>query len=191
MPKESLPIIHFESQEDWEAWLQENYETSGGIWIKLAKKDSGIESVSRQEALDIAICYGWIDGQTASVDDNFWMQRFTRRRPKSKWSKINCQKATELIAQGKMKARGLEEVESAKQDGRWDKAYDSQRTMTVPDDLQKKLDENLRASEFFANLDSKNRYAILYRIHDAKKPETRARRIEKFVAMLNEGKKIH
>jgi uncharacterized protein YdeI (YjbR/CyaY-like superfamily) len=191
MPKESLPIIHFESQEDWEAWLQENYETSGGIWIKLAKKDSGIESVSRQEALDIAICYGWIDGQTASVDDNFWMQRFTRRRPKSKWSKINCQKATELIAQGKMKARGLEEVESAKRDGRWDKAYDSQRTMTVPDDLQKKLDENLRASEFFANLDSKNRYAILYRIHDAKKPETRARRIEKFVAMLNEGKKIH
>jgi uncharacterized protein YdeI (YjbR/CyaY-like superfamily) len=191
MPKENLTIIHFESQEDWEAWLQENYETSGGIWIKLARKESGIESVSRQEALDIAICYGWIDGQAASFDDDFWMQRFTRRRPKSKWSKINCQKATELIAQGKMKAPGLAEVESAKRDGRWDKAYDSQRTMTVPDDLQKKLDENTRASEFFANLDSKNRYAILYRIHDAKKPETRARRIEKFVAMLNEGKKIH
>jgi uncharacterized protein YdeI (YjbR/CyaY-like superfamily) len=191
MPKENLPIIRFESQEDWEAWLQENYEASGGIWIKLAKKESGIESVSRQEALDIAICYGWIDGQAASFDDNFWMQRFTRRRPKSKWSKINCQKATELIAQGKMKAPGLEEVESAKRDGRWDNAYDSQRTMTVPDDLQKKLDENPRAIEFFANLDSKNRYAILYRIHDAKKPETRARRIEKFIAMLNEGKKIH
>jgi uncharacterized protein YdeI (YjbR/CyaY-like superfamily) len=191
MPNENLPIIHFESQEDWEAWLQENCKTSGGIWIKLAKKDSEIESVSRQEALDIAICYGWIDGQAASFDDNFWMQRFTRRRPKSKWSKINCQKATELMAQGKMKARGLEEVESAKRDGRWDKAYDSQRTMTVPDDLRKKLDENPRASEFFANLDSKNRYAILYRIHDAKKLETRARRIEKFVAMLNEGKKIH
>jgi uncharacterized protein YdeI (YjbR/CyaY-like superfamily) len=191
MPKENLPIIHFESQEDWEAWLEENCETSGGIWIKLAKRDSEIESVSRQEALDIAICYGWIDGQAASFDDNFWMQRYTQRRPKSKWSKINCQKATELMALGKMKARGLEEVESAKRDGRWDKAYDSQRTMTVPDDLQKKLDENPRASEFFANLDSKNRYAILYRIHDAKKPETRARRIEKFVAMLNEGKKIH
>jgi uncharacterized protein YdeI (YjbR/CyaY-like superfamily) len=191
MLKKSLPIIHFESQEDWEAWLQKNHATSDGIWIKLTKKSSKIKSVSRPEVLDIAICYGWIDGQTASIDDNFWMQRFTRRRPKSKWSKINCQKATELIAQGKMKAPGLKEVESAKQDGRWDKAYDSQRNIAVPDDLQKKLNENHRAREFFGNLDSKNRYAILYRIHDAKKPETRARRIEKFVAMLNEGKKIH
>jgi uncharacterized protein YdeI (YjbR/CyaY-like superfamily) len=191
MLKEGLPIIHFKSQEDWEAWLQKNHATSDGIWIKLAKKNSKIKPVSRQEVLDIAICYGWIDGQAASLDDNFWMQRFTRRRPKSNWSKINCQKATELIAQGKMKAPGLKEVELAKQDGRWDKAYDSQRTMTVPYDLQKKLDENPRAGEYFANLDSKNRYAILYRIHGAKKPETRARRIEKFVTMLNEGKKIH
>jgi uncharacterized protein YdeI (YjbR/CyaY-like superfamily) len=191
MLKEGLPIIHFESQEGWEAWLQKNHATSDGIWIKLAKKGSKIESVSRQEALDVAICYGWIDGQAASFDDSFWVQRFTRRRPKSNWSKINCQKVTELIAQGKMKAPGLKEVESAKQDGRWDRAYDSQSNMTVPDDLQKKLDENPRAREFFANLDSKNRYAVLYRIHDAKKPETRARRIEKFVTMLNEGKKIH
>jgi uncharacterized protein YdeI (YjbR/CyaY-like superfamily) len=191
MLKKGLPITHFESQKDWEAWLQKNHTTSGGIWIKFAKKSSVIDSVSHQEALDTAICYGWIDGQTASFDDNFWLQRFTRRGPKSKWSKINCQKATELIAQGKMKAPGLKEVELAKRDGRWDKAYDSQRTMSVPDDLLKKLDESPRAHEFFANLDSKNRYAILYRIHDAKKPETRARRIEKFVTMLNEGKKIH
>jgi uncharacterized protein YdeI (YjbR/CyaY-like superfamily) len=191
MPKDSLPIVHFESQEDWEAWLQKNHARSDGVWIKFAKKSSMIESVSHQEALDTAICYGWIDGQTASFDENRWLQRFTRRGPKSKWSKINCQKATELIAQGKMKDPGLMEVELAKQDGRWDRAYDSQRNITVPDDLRKKLDENPQAREFFANLDSKNRYAILYRIHDAKKPETRARRIEKFVAMLNEGKKIH
>jgi uncharacterized protein YdeI (YjbR/CyaY-like superfamily) len=191
MVKKSQPIIQFDSQEDWEAWLEKNHATSDGIWIKLAKKNSKINSASRQEVLDTAICYGWIDGQAASIDDSFWLQRFTRRGPKSKWSKINCQKATELIAQGKMKAPGLKEVESAKRDGRWDKAYDSPRNITVPDDLRKKLDENPRASEFFANLDSKNRYAILYRIHDAKKPETRARRIEKFVTMLNEGKKIH
>jgi uncharacterized protein YdeI (YjbR/CyaY-like superfamily) len=191
MLKKSQPIIQFDSQEDWEAWLKKNHATSDGIWVKLTKKSSKTKSVSRQEVLDTAICYGWIDGQAASFDDNFWLQRFTRRGPKSKWSKINCNKATELIAQGKMKAPGLKEIELAKNDGRWDRAYDSQRTMAVPDDLRKKLDENPQASEFFANLDSKNRYAILYRIHDAKKSETRARRIEKFVSMLNEGKKIH
>jgi uncharacterized protein YdeI (YjbR/CyaY-like superfamily) len=191
MLKEGLPIIHFKSQEDWEAWLQKNHATSDGIWIKLVKKGSKIESIARQEALDIAICYGWIDSQAASSDDKFWLQRFTRRGSKSKWSKINCKKATDLIAQGKMKAPGLKEVELAKSDGRWDKAYDSQRNINVPDDLREKLDENPRAREFFASLDSKNRYAILYRIHDAKKPETRARRIEKFVTMLNEGKKIY
>ncbi len=191
MPKKSQPIIQFDSQEDWEEWLQKNHATSDGIWIKLTKKSSKIKSVSRQEVLDTAICYGWIDGQAASIDDNFWLQRFTRRGPKSKWSKINCKKATDLIAQGKMKTPGLKEIELAKSDGRWDKAYDSPRTMAVPDDLRKKLDENPQASEFFANLDSKNRYAILYRIHDAKKPETRERRIEKFVSMLNDGKKIH
>jgi uncharacterized protein YdeI (YjbR/CyaY-like superfamily) len=191
MPKEDLPIIKFTSQKDWEAWLRENHKTARGIWIQLSKKDSGIKSVSLEAALDTAICYGWIDSQKASFDDDFWLQRFTPRGPKSKWSKINCQKATELIAQGKMKAAGLKEIESARQDGRWDKAYESQRNIAVPDDLQKKLDENPRAREFFAGLDSKNRYAILYRIHDAKKPDTRIRRIEKFVAMLNEGKKIH
>jgi uncharacterized protein YdeI (YjbR/CyaY-like superfamily) len=191
MPKDDLPIIHFESPEEWEAWLEKNHTTSGGVWIKLAKKDSGIESISRAAALDTALCYGWIDSQAAPLDGDFWLQRFTRRGPKSKWSKINCQKAMELIAQGKMKVSGLKEIELARQDGRWDKAYDSQRTMAVPEDLQKKLDENPRAHEFFAELDSKNKYAILYRIHDAKKPETRKRRIEKFITMLDEGKKIY
>jgi uncharacterized protein YdeI (YjbR/CyaY-like superfamily) len=191
MLKKDLPIIHFESQRDWEKWLEENHASSGGVWIKFAKKDSGIDSVSYPQALDIALCYGWIDGQKASFDDGFWLQRFTRRGPKSKWSKINCKKATELIASGKMKASGIKEIELARQDGRWEKAYESQSKIAVPDDLQKKLDENPRAREFFADLDSKNRYAILYRIHDAKKPETRLRRIEKFIIMLKEGKKIH
>ncbi len=191
MVKKDLPVIHFESPREWEAWLDENHATSKGLWIKLAKKDSGIASVSYQEALDAALCFGWIDGQKGAFDDRFWLQRFTPRGPKSKWSQINREKANQLAAQGKMKASGLAEVEAAKRDGRWDEAYAGQRTITVPDDLQKKLDENPKAREFFANLDSANRYAILYRIHEAKKPETRAQRIDKFVTMLNEGKKIH
>lgn len=186
-----LPIIHFESPREWEAWLEENHATSKGLWIKFAKKGSGISSVSYQEAVDAALCFGWIDGQSASFDEKFWLQRFTPRGPKSKWSQINRDKAAAFIVQGKMRAAGLAAVEAAKRDGRWDAAYAGQRTITVPDDLQKKLDENPKAREFFAALDSKNRYAILYRIHDAKKPETRARRIDQFVAMLNEGKKIH
>lgn len=189
--KGNLPVIHFESRKEWETWLKKNHADSDGLWIKLSKKDSGIDSVSYQEALDVALCYGWIDGQKGAFDDKFWLQRFTRRGTRSKWSKINREKATELIAQGKMKASGLREVELAKGDGRWDQAYESQRTITVPEDLQQKLDEHPRALQFFTSLDSANRYAILYRIHDAKKPETRARRIEKFVAMLDEGKKLH
>jgi uncharacterized protein YdeI (YjbR/CyaY-like superfamily) len=189
--KNDLPIVHFKSPKEWEAWLKKNHDTSAGLWVKIAKKDSAIKSVSYPEALDVALCYGWIDGQKAPFDGDYWLQRFTRRGSKSKWSKINCQKATDLIAQGKMKAPGLKQVDAAKQDGRWDAAYESHRTITVPDDLQQKLDENPRAREFFATLKGSNRYAILYRIHDAKKPETRAKRIEKFVAMLNERKTIH
>jgi uncharacterized protein YdeI (YjbR/CyaY-like superfamily) len=189
--KQDLPIILFESQEDWEAWLEEHYETSDGLWLKISKKDSGIDSVSYSEALDVAISYGWIDSQKASFTDKFWLQRFTPRRPRSKWSKVNREKATELIEQGKMKPTGLREVELAKQDGRWDEAYDSQRNAIVPDDFQQELDRNPRAQEFFATLNSTNRYVILYRIQDAKKPETRARRIEKYITMLSEQKKIY
>ncbi len=190
-PNEKLLTVQFETLADWETWLEANHMTSGGVWIKLAKKETGVRSVSYAEALDAAICYGWIDGQKASFDDSFWLQKFTRRGPKSKWSKLNREKAMELTAQGRMKPAGLKEVEAAKRDGRWDKAYASQRNMAVPEDLQKRLNENPRAGAFFAGLDSRNRYAILYRIHDAKKPDTRARRIERFVEMLNEGKRIY
>ena len=186
-----LPILPFATRGAWEAWLDEHHAASEGLWLKIAKKDSGIETVSYPEALEVALCYGWIDGQKASFDDRYWLQRFTPRRSRSKWSKVNRQKATELIERGAMKPAGLREVERAKADGRWDAAYDAQSTATVPDDLRRELENNDAAREFFQTLNSANRYAILYQIGDAKKPETRARRIEKFVAMLAERKKLY
>lgn len=189
--KADLPYLHFASQLEWEAWLDENHTSSPGLWLKLARKSSGLASVSYPEALEVALCYGWIDGQKGAGDGIFWLQRFTPRRPKSKWSEVNREKANELIALGKMKPAGLKEVEKAREDGRWELAYKSQRNMPVPADLQEKLDQRPQAREFFVSLNSTNRYAILYRIHDAKKPETRARRIEKFVAMLEERKTLH
>ncbi len=184
-----LPVISFASREAWEAWLRERHATSEGLWLKIAKKGSGIETVSYAQALEVALCYGWIDGQKDKFDDQYWLQRFTPRRPRSKWSKVNRQRATELIQRGEMKPAGLREVERAKADGRWDAAYDAQSTATVPEDLQRELDKNEVAREFFATLTSTNRYAILYQIQDAKKPETRVRRIQKYVAMLSEQKK--
>ena len=189
--KPDLPIVPFASRDAWAAWLDEHHATSDGVWLKIAKKGSGIETVSYAEALDAALCYGWIDGQKASLDERHWLQRFTPRRPRSKWSKVNRQKATELIEKGEMRPAGLREVERAKADGRWEAAYDAQSTATVPDDMRRELEKNHRALEFFSKLDSRNRYAILYRIQDAKKPETRARRIEKYVAMLAEQKKLY
>lgn len=189
--KGDLPVIPFESQQDWDEWLQDYHDTAPGLWLKMAKKSSNIKSLNYQEALDIALRYGWIDSQKAGYDEQFWLQRFTPRRPRSKWSKNNCERVTELIEQGLMKPAGMLEVEQAQQDGRWDKAYESQANITVPDDLQQKLDENPKAQAFFDTLNSANRYAILYQIHDAKRPETRARRIEKYVAMLNEHKKLY
>ncbi len=153
-------------------WLDENAATSKGLWLKIAKKGLSIQSVSYPEAL----CQGWIDGQKASFDERLWLQRFIPRKPRSSWSKVNRQKVTELVQRGKMKPRGLEEVERAKRDGRWDAAYDAQSAATVPDDLRRRLDDNPQASAFFATLDSRNRYAILHRIQEAKKPETRVRR---------------
>ena len=186
-----LPILAFATHGAWEAWLDEHHAASEGLWLKIAKKGSGIETVSYPEALEVALCYGWIDGQKASFDDRYWLQRFTPRRSRSKWSKVNRQKATELIERGAMKPAGLREVERAKADGRWDAAYDAQSTATVPDDLRRELEKNDAAREFFQTLNSANRYAILYQIGDAKKPETRARRIEKFVAMLAERKELY
>jgi uncharacterized protein YdeI (YjbR/CyaY-like superfamily) len=189
--KGDLPVIPFETQGEWEEWLDENHASSPGLWLKLAKVDSGIRSVTYVETVDSALCYGWIDGQKSSYDEQYWLQRFTRRTPRSKWSKRNRERAAELIEQGKMKPAGLHEIERAKRDGRWSAAYDSPKTMEVPDDFKKILAENPTAQAFFAQLDSRNRYAILYQIQNAKKPETRVRRIEKYVKMLNEQKKIY
>jgi len=186
-----LPMIPFASSEAWEAWLEENHATSNGLRIMLAKKGSGLETVSVAEAIEVALCYGWIDSQAEGFDERYWLLRFTPRRPRSKWSKRNRDKATRLIQEGRMKPAGLREVERAMSDGRWDAAYDSPSTATVPEDLQRELDRNEEAKNFFATLDSQNRYAILYRIQDAKKPETRARRIEKYITMLREGRKLH
>ena len=189
--KQGLPIIPFASAPAWEEWLDGHHAASGGLWLKIAKKGSGIETVTYAEALDIALSYGWIDGQKASFDDTYWLQKFTRRGPRSGWSKVNRAKALTLIESGRMKPAGLTAVEKAKADGRWDRAYDSQSTATVPDDLQRELDRNPDAAAFFATLDSTNRYAVLYRIQNAKRPETRARRIETFVEMLAQGEKLY
>ena len=162
---------------------------SEGLWLKIAKKGSGIESVTYDQAVEVALCYGWIDGQVRKFDEDYYLQRFTPRRPRSKWSKVNRKKAMELIERGVMNAAGLREVERAKADGRWDAAYDSPRTATVPADLLRELEKNKQARKFFYELDSRNRYAVLYQIQDAKRPETRARRIAKYVAMLAEHKK--
>ena len=189
--KPELPIIPFASRDAWEAWLEEHHATSDGLWLKIARKGSGLETVSFAEALDVALCYGWIDSQADSFDDRYWLLRFTPRRPRSKWSKRNRARVTKLIEEGRMKPVGLREVERARADGRWEAAYDAQSTATVPEDFRRELEKNEEAREFFATLDSQNRYAILHRIQDARRPETRARRIEKYAAMLREGKKLY
>jgi len=189
--KDDLPITPFASSEHWDAWLVDHHETSKGVWLKIAKKGSGIDTVTYAEALEVALAFGWIDGQKGKFDDAYWLQRFTPRGPRSKWSMINREKALGLIERGAMKPAGLREVERAREDGRWAAAYQSPRGATVPDDLQAALDANDAAREFFGTLSGANRYAILYRIHDAKKPETRARRIEKFIGMLSDRKTIH
>ncbi|HKG16775.1 MAG TPA: YdeI/OmpD-associated family protein [Solirubrobacteraceae bacterium] len=189
--KQDLPVLAFPSRQAWAGWLDEHHESSSGIWLKFAKKGSGIESVSHAEALEEALRHGWIDGQAAKFDEDHWLQRFTPRRPRSRWSRINRDKATELIERGDMKPAGLRQVELARADGRWDAAYEAQSTATVPDDLQRELDRHPAAREAFAALDSRNRYAILYRIQDARRPETRAGRIRRYVAMLEGGETIH
>ena len=186
-----LEIVLFESQDAWEQWLDTNHESSAGVRLKIAKKTSGKASVSYDEALEIALCFGWIDSQKQKFDDDYWLQRFTPRRAKSPWSATNREKAEALIAQGRMRELGLREVELARADGRWDVAYQSQSKMAVPDDLQQALDANDAARAFFETLDSANRYAILYRVTTAKKAETRQNRIAKYVDMLARGEKIH
>ncbi|WP_036326491.1 YdeI/OmpD-associated family protein [Microbispora sp. ATCC PTA-5024] len=186
-----LETLSFPSAAELEAWLAVNHATSAGIWLKLDKKVAGRRSLTYAEALDVALCFGWIDGQKAKFDDEHWLQRFTPRRPGSRWSKVNRDKVTALVNEGRMRPSGLLEIQRAKEDGRWDAAYDGSRTATVPEDLARALAENPAAEEFFATLDSRNRYAVLYRVQDAKKPETRARRIEQYVSMLAEQRKIY
>ena len=186
-----IPSIPFASPAEWEDWLEDNHALSDGVWIRMAKKNAGIESVRYPEVLESALCFGWIDGRREALDERYFLQRFTPRRSRSKWSRINREKAEWLIAEGRMRPAGLAEVERAKADGRWEAAYQGQKSSTVPDDLKRELDARPKAKAFFAELNSQNRYAILYRLQDAKKPETRARRLAKFVAMLEAGETIH
>jgi uncharacterized protein YdeI (YjbR/CyaY-like superfamily) len=188
---DGLPTIPFASDAAWEDWLQDNNAVSDGVWIKMAKKDSGIESVRYPEVLESALCFGWIDGRREALDERYFLQRFTPRRLRSKWSRINREKVERLIADARMRPAGLAEVERAKADGRWEAAYEGQKRITVPDDLQRELDARPNANAFFGELSSQNRYAILYRLHEAKKPETRARRLAKFVEMLEAGEAIY
>ena len=189
--KTGLPILAFASSAEWEAWLEAQPTTSKGVWLKLAKAASGILSVSKQEATDAALCHGWIDGQLDKFDAEHWLIRFTPRRRGGRWSQNNRERALALIKLGRMRPAGMKAIEQAKDAGRWEAAYASQSKATIPEDLQSALDGSSRAKHHFDQLDSRNRYAILYRVQDAKKPETRSQRIEKYVAMLARGETIY
>lgn len=188
---EELPIHLFATPAELEAWLEENHDSSQGVWLKIAKKGAAEPSVTYAEALELALCFGWIDSQKRGFDDQYFLQRFTPRRPRGRWSKIDREKAERLLEAGEIRPAGLAEVEAAKADGRWEAAYEGQRSAKVPPDLQRALEANPAAAAFFESLDSANRYAITYRLEEAKKPETRERRLQKFLAMLERGEKIH
>jgi uncharacterized protein YdeI (YjbR/CyaY-like superfamily) len=186
-----LPVMELASAEAWDKWLAKHHASSPGVWLKIAKKGTGVATVTMPEVIETALCWGWIDGLRHRHDDVYFRQRMTPRKRGSRWSRINRDKAEALIAAGRMQPAGHREVEAARADGRWDAAYSGSRTMTVPDDLTRALRRNAAARRAFEQLDSRNRYAILYRIQDAKRSETRARRIEQFVTMLAEGRTIH
>ena len=186
-----LPILPFANKKKWTDWLTKQHDKSGGIWLKLAKKDSGIASVTYDEALESALCYGWIDGQKKGLDDKYWLQKFTPRAPKSIWSKINTEKVERLIKSGEMMPAGLKAIGAAKKHGRWDAAYASQKNISIPEDFQAALDRHQKAKDFFATLKSAERYSFLFRIQTAKKAETRAKRIQQFIEMLEKNEKFH
>jgi uncharacterized protein YdeI (YjbR/CyaY-like superfamily) len=189
--KDGKPILAFASQVEWEAWLDAEHGCSDGVWLKFAKKGSGVETVVYAEALEVALCFGWIDSQVARLDERFYLQKFTPRRARSKWSRINREKIEELTKRGRMRPAGLEQVERARADGRWDAAYASPATVEMPDDLTAALEASPKAAEFWSGLNKSNRYAIIFQLEDAKKPETRARRLGKFVGMLERGEKLY
>jgi uncharacterized protein YdeI (YjbR/CyaY-like superfamily) len=189
--KKELPTILFADQAAWEEWLEKHHVSSAGVWLKIAKKGTGESSVTYPEALDVALCFGWIDGQKNSFDERFFLQKFTPRGPRSIWSKINRDKVAVLIEAQRMRPAGLAAIEQAKKNGQWAAAYDGFKASEVPPDLQAALDQSPKAKAFFATLKSQNRYAILFRLQTAKKPETRADRLKKFVDMLKKGETIY
>ncbi len=186
-----LPTKLFQSADEWEAWLETNHGRSRGLWLKISKRGAETASLTYAQALEVAILFGWIDGQKGALDATFWLQKFTPRGPKSRWSKANRATAMRLTKEGRMKPAGLAAIESAEADGRWAAAYESQSRASVPPDLQRALASNAAAQSFFETLDSHNRYAILYRIHDARSPETRTKRIAAYVQMLAQGETLH
>lgn len=188
---DDLPLSAFESAATWEAFLEREGAISLGVWLKIAKKGTGVSTVTYSDALDVALCHGWIDSQKGAVDATWFKQRFTPRKPRSKWSRINVARAEALLAAGRMRAAGVAEVDAAKSDGRWAAAYAGARTIEVPPDLRAALDAEPQAAAFFAELDGTNRYAVLYRLHQAQRPETRARRLAQFVDMLRDGRRLH
>jgi uncharacterized protein YdeI (YjbR/CyaY-like superfamily) len=186
-----LPVLQLPDQAAWRGWLADNHEAAAGAWLKFAKKGAPERTVTYAEAVEEALCFGWIDGQARGLDEHFYLQRFTPRRRRSAWSQINRDKATRLIADGRMAPAGLAQVEAAQADGRWDNAYQSPSAATVPDDLQRALDANPRAKEFFATLTGSARYAFLYRLHRVRKPENRAKRIADYIELLSQGKTLN
>jgi len=191
MLHDTYPVKAFKSAVAFEKWLASNHKKANGLWLKIAKAGTGIKTVTHLEALDIALCFGWIDGLRRGLDDEYFVQKFTPRRKKSVWSVINQQKVAQLTRDGRMQQAGLEAIEAAKRNGQWQKAYLSQRNISVPDDFQKALNKNKRAKDFFAKLNSQNRYALLYRLHGVKKEDTKKRKMEEFIKMLENGETIY
>lgn len=187
----SLPIKSFKATHQWRAWLEKNHSKSEGVWLQFFKKDSGRKTITHAEALDEALCYGWIDGQAKSFDEESWLQKFTPRRPKSIWSKKNTENVERLIQAGRMHKAGMAEIEAAKTDGRWNKAYDSPKNMNMPEDLLKELSKNKKARTFYESLNRANLYSIHWRLQTAKKPETRQKRMQMILEMLERGEKFH
>ena len=190
-PTPVAPPVLFKNAKAFDAWLKKHHASADGLWLKIARQGAGEASVTYAEAVEVALCWGWIDGQKKALDDQHFLQRFTPRRARSIWSRINVDKATALIQAGRMQAPGLAQVEAAKADGRWEKAYEGARRSEVPEDLQAALDGEPKAQAFFATVNAANRYAVLWRVQTAVKAETRAKRIAQLVAMLARGETIH
>jgi len=186
-PRPADATLAFADQGEFESWLETNHANTAGLWLQLAKKGSGQPSVTYAQAVEVALCFGWVDGQKAKGDERHWLQRFTPRAGRSRWSRINREKAEQLIAAGRMRPAGLAQVQQAKDDGRWERAYEGQRNAAVPPELQRGLDNDQRAARAFAKLNASSRYSVIWRINDAKRPETRARRVAKYLKMLSSG----